>query len=111
MSRFRTTLNAANSAERDALLKVEAIARKTAVELECQERCASSPIGMADCSDIGVRATQLHWCRNNGDLLVRARVHVRPSKRLVVFRWRVPVPYRSPRSRVIQVNWGLTPAP
>lgn len=110
MARLRKSLLAASTPERHAILEAERLARRIAVEVECAERCSADPAGIADCTDVAVRVSRVRWFRSKGDVCVRTVVIMGGTGRMVSFNWRVPVPYRPPRSSRIEVNWGLSPA-
>lgn len=79
----------ASARERWQLMAAEKMACKSAVESECNKRCAEHAIGLADCSDISVRAVSMYWWRNGGPILASFGVRLAPDDALYVYNWRI----------------------
>lgn len=107
MSRYRTGLSGATTAERDALVRAQELATRMALQHEVAILCSQSPIGMAECTHLRVLKARCDWFRKGGKLNCKFRVWVAPSQRLITYLWRVPVPFRVPDSRYIRLKWGL----
>lgn len=97
--RWRRGLSGATAAERLKLLELEYLARRSAIELDCAQRCAEHRIGMADCSDIRVSSSRLGWGRLNGHLYVVCDVTLAPSSSVRVLKYRVTAPKRKPKGK------------
>ena len=91
MARWRTTVLSATEWELRWLRVMERHARLTAIQLEAAERCADSPIGIADCSDLYVVGSSILWYRKSKRLYTRIRCIVGPGGYVHVFYWRSPV--------------------
>ena len=76
---WRKGLSSARTNERLQLCQLEERSRRFALELECAERCAEHPLGIADCADLVAEVVSFRWCRTRTHLLARVMVHVKPE--------------------------------
>ena len=87
--RWRKGLRGTDSRTRPALLAVEALARRTALESHVGELCAQQPFGIADCSDVSVFGSTLQWGRYRGLVLVRVAVYLTPGMLRFEYNWKL----------------------
>ena len=86
--RWRTTTQAANGVERNALEEVRKQAERLFLEEVCGALCAASPLGLAECAHVRTFARIGRWGRHNRRLCVEIHCTSNVPGGSRTFRWR-----------------------